>query len=185
MRKKVKKQAIFSAAVQAFARKGFHGTTLDEIADCAGIAKGTIYLYVSSKEELLKLVLKEGLALYMQQLQQRWQHCQSPREKIERFIDHQVDTARTYGNAYRVLLEEEAGLEKKIQHKTRRARQHLLRELKEAFGDLRKENDLKIEERLLACLLLCASSMTSIKMLRDNHISFQEMKRNLKMLFLP
>lgn len=43
---------IAAAALQIFARRGLHQTTLDDVAKEAGISKGTIYLYFKSKEEL-------------------------------------------------------------------------------------------------------------------------------------
>lgn len=50
---------IMSAAVTCFARTGFHGTTMDDIAAEVGIAKGSTYLYFPRKEALF-------LALYHQ-----------------------------------------------------------------------------------------------------------------------
>jgi AcrR family transcriptional regulator len=48
---------ILEAALQLFSSKGFHDTTMEEVANAAGVAKGTIYLYFQSKEHLL-LALK-------------------------------------------------------------------------------------------------------------------------------
>jgi AcrR family transcriptional regulator len=48
---------ILDAALQLFSSKGFHDTTMEEVANAAGVAKGTIYLYFQSKEHLL-LALK-------------------------------------------------------------------------------------------------------------------------------
>jgi len=48
-----KRQAILEAAQRVFAESGFHTSTMDAVADAAGVAKGTIYLYFKSKNELL------------------------------------------------------------------------------------------------------------------------------------
>ena len=48
---------ILEAASRVFARKGFHRTTVREVAREAGIADGTIYLYFASKQELLLALL--------------------------------------------------------------------------------------------------------------------------------
>jgi len=53
-----KKEQIRRAALAVFSRRGFHGTTVAEIAEEAGIAKGTIYLYYPSKEEILIGILR-------------------------------------------------------------------------------------------------------------------------------
>jgi len=47
-----KKQLIIEAAAEVFARKGFSGTVMADIASRAGIGKGTIYEYFSSKDDL-------------------------------------------------------------------------------------------------------------------------------------
>lgn len=46
--------SILSATAKVIARKGLAGATMQEIADEAGIAKGTIYLYFDSREELVE-----------------------------------------------------------------------------------------------------------------------------------
>src|SRR5918996_2480791 len=50
---------ILQAALELFSSKGFHDTTMEEVATAAGVAKGTVYLYFQSKEHLL-LALKRG-----------------------------------------------------------------------------------------------------------------------------
>ena len=53
--------AIRAAALRIFRRKGYHATSVREIADAAGLNKGSLYYYISSKEELL-VRLFEGRA---------------------------------------------------------------------------------------------------------------------------
>jgi len=52
-RKEQKRQLIMQAALKVFSRKGYSPTALDEIAQEAGIAKGTLYLYFKDKEDLV------------------------------------------------------------------------------------------------------------------------------------
>src|SRR5437763_3495601 len=47
-----KKECILVEAARAFARWGFKKASVDDIAKAAGVAKGTIYLAVESKEDL-------------------------------------------------------------------------------------------------------------------------------------
>ena len=51
-----RRRQIVDAAVQLFIAKGFHKTTTRELARAAGLAIGTIYEYVTSKEDVLYLV---------------------------------------------------------------------------------------------------------------------------------
>ena len=57
-----RREQILDAAVRSFARHGLHATTVDQIARAAGVAKGTVYLYYRSKEDLLQHALTEGIA---------------------------------------------------------------------------------------------------------------------------
>ncbi len=50
-----------SAALDLFVERGFAATRLDEVASRAGVSKGTLYLYFSSKEELFKAVIRSGI----------------------------------------------------------------------------------------------------------------------------
>lgn len=53
-----RRERIIANATELFAAKGYHGTTIDEIVQATGIAKGTFYVYFSSKEEILVEVIK-------------------------------------------------------------------------------------------------------------------------------
>jgi AcrR family transcriptional regulator len=43
---------ILEVAFEEFSRSGYAATTLDQVAECAGVTKGTIYVYFESKEHL-------------------------------------------------------------------------------------------------------------------------------------
>ena len=49
----VKREAVIRAAAQAFNRRGYHNTSLDDIAAALEVTKPTVYYYVSNKEQLL------------------------------------------------------------------------------------------------------------------------------------
>lgn len=60
-RKDARPAEIIQAALQLFVEKGFTSTKLDEVAQQAGVTKGTLYLYFPSKEELFKAVVREAM----------------------------------------------------------------------------------------------------------------------------
>ncbi len=59
-RKEARPGELLEAALDVFVEKGFAATRLDEIAQRAGVSKGTLYLYFESKEALLKAVVQES-----------------------------------------------------------------------------------------------------------------------------
>ncbi|MFZ6815356.1 TetR/AcrR family transcriptional regulator [Undibacterium sp. Rencai35W] len=60
-RKDARPQELLLAALDLFVERGFAATRLDDVARAAGVSKGTLYLYYSSKEELFKAVVRENV----------------------------------------------------------------------------------------------------------------------------
>lgn len=56
-----KRELILETALEVFATNGFHGASISMIAQKAGIAKGLMYNYFKSKEDLLKAIIDKGL----------------------------------------------------------------------------------------------------------------------------
>ena len=61
-------EQVVGAAVQRFAKNGYHGTTIKEIAETAGVSPGLIYSYVKDKEELLLLVFRAIFRTYQEEI---------------------------------------------------------------------------------------------------------------------
>ena len=60
-RKNQRSEEILQAALRSFARYGFSGCRIDDIAEDAGVSKGAIYLYFDSKAALFKAVVQEAV----------------------------------------------------------------------------------------------------------------------------
>ena len=56
-RRELTRTALMDAAAEVFAKRGFHGASLEEIAETAGFTRGAIYKNFESKEELFLAVL--------------------------------------------------------------------------------------------------------------------------------
>jgi AcrR family transcriptional regulator len=57
----VKREAVIRAAARAFDQRGYHHTSLDDIAADLGVTKPTVYYYVANKEQLLFECFLAGL----------------------------------------------------------------------------------------------------------------------------
>lgn len=57
------REEILLAAAQIFRRKGFHGASMQDIADAVGLQKATLYHHVHSKQEILLALLDRALDL--------------------------------------------------------------------------------------------------------------------------
>ncbi len=61
-RKDARPGELLDAALELFVEKGFAGTRAEEVAKRAGVSKGTLFLYFSSKEELFKAVVRKNIS---------------------------------------------------------------------------------------------------------------------------
>lgn len=61
-RKEARPGELLAAALELFVEKGYAATRVEEVAQRAGVSKGTLFLYFSSKEELFKAVVRENLS---------------------------------------------------------------------------------------------------------------------------
>ena len=61
-RKEARPQELQAAALTLFVEKGYAATRIEEVAQHAGVSKGTLYLYYPNKEELFKAVVRQNLS---------------------------------------------------------------------------------------------------------------------------
>ena len=64
-RKDARPQELLAAALELFVEKGFAATRSEEVAARAGVAKGTLYRYYPSKDELFKAMVRENLSVHI------------------------------------------------------------------------------------------------------------------------
>ncbi|WP_328870740.1 TetR family transcriptional regulator [Streptomyces sp. NBC_00287] len=69
-RREATRQKLYEAAVTLIAEQGFSATTVDEIAERAGVAKGTVYYNFASKSVLFEELLRHGVGLLRASLQE-------------------------------------------------------------------------------------------------------------------
>lgn len=67
-RKADRPDEIVAAAFEVFGEKGFAAARLDDIAARAGVSKGAIYLYFTTKEDIFQAVVEQGVAPNLQNL---------------------------------------------------------------------------------------------------------------------
>ncbi len=63
------RQAILDAAAQVFSQKGFHAASMQDIAEAVNLQKGSLYHHVSSKQEILALLLDQALDLLIEHME--------------------------------------------------------------------------------------------------------------------
>jgi TetR/AcrR family fatty acid metabolism transcriptional regulator len=84
--KEKKRKEIIEAAIAVFSRTGYHRATIKEIADEAGVGKGTVYEYFESKEDLFLHMSEYLYELYMLSQRAALESIDDPEEQIRSLI---------------------------------------------------------------------------------------------------
>ena len=79
-----KYQRILDAAIEVIAEHGFFHSRVSEIADRAGVADGTIYLYFKNKDELLMAAIDSAFHRFIQRARAALNDISDPRQKLRR-----------------------------------------------------------------------------------------------------
>ena len=64
--REAKRNAVLQAAAQLFNERGFHATSLDDIAARLNVTKPTLYYYVKNKDEILLQCVSKGLTMMLE-----------------------------------------------------------------------------------------------------------------------
>jgi AcrR family transcriptional regulator len=97
---------ILTAANKVFGSKGFNDATLDEIANEAGVAKGTLYLYFPNKEELFLATIRETLQGLLRSSEQQVEAAETTADKVRAAIRARVEFLREHTGLLRIYYTE-------------------------------------------------------------------------------
>jgi AcrR family transcriptional regulator len=84
------RERVVGAARALFDERGFADTTIQEVADRAGVGKATVYYYVESKDQLLGLVIDETIAGLLRDVRQEMQSIDGPAKAIGHLLSRQA-----------------------------------------------------------------------------------------------
>jgi AcrR family transcriptional regulator len=102
------REKILTAALEVFSSKGFHGTTVDEIAERAELGKGTVYRHFHSKRGLFSELIRSKVA----ELEQAVAGAIDPRADVLEFIEAYLRIYFAFfdrnRNLYKVLIQEQS-----------------------------------------------------------------------------
>lgn len=95
---------ILDATCRVVAQHGFQDATVERVAEEAGIAKGTIYLYFQNKDELFTAAVEQGIQDFTSQVREYVAEAGTPLEKLRRLIDASLELSDTNRDFFKTLL---------------------------------------------------------------------------------
>jgi AcrR family transcriptional regulator len=104
----LRREAILAAAEEVFARRGYHGAALEDIAQAAGISKALIYEHFASKRDLHASLLEAHVEELFRRLQAGAAPGQPGEERLRRGIDAFLSFVEEHREAWRALFRDAA-----------------------------------------------------------------------------
>jgi len=99
-----RKTLIEEAALEVFAEDGYHAASISKIAKNAGVAKGTIYTYFESKEQLLKELIRDVITDVMNRIDIPMDKDLQDKDVIK-FINGSLDLVKESPQRWRLFFE--------------------------------------------------------------------------------
>ncbi len=116
---------IFSAALHLFQQRGYHGTSMQDLADAVGMQKASLYYYIRSKEELLVTVCERGTGAFTQELSEIVASDANATEKLRRALECYLVALCEQLDLFTVFLREQKFLGEKQKKQLRgQGKQH-------------------------------------------------------------
>ncbi|HET7483168.1 MAG TPA: TetR/AcrR family transcriptional regulator [Actinomycetota bacterium] len=97
---------MISAAARLFSERGYHGTSIQHLADALGLQKGSVYAHIGSKEELLFEVVDEGAERFLERGRAALEMEAFATVRLRRLLVGHIETAIEHLDAATVFLNE-------------------------------------------------------------------------------
>lgn len=109
-RKAAREDQLLEAATKLFKEKGYHNTSMQDLADALGVQKGSLYYYIDSKAELLRRLLERATNFLGSRIDEVYATDLSSPDKLRQALENHaqammnhLDLVAVYLNEYRNL----------------------------------------------------------------------------------
>jgi AcrR family transcriptional regulator len=107
----VRERQMLDAAVQIFARRGFHAASMDEIAEVAGISKPMVYAYLGAKDEVFLACLRREATQLLEAVAGSVEPAAAPDQQLWNGLRAFFEFVGTHRDGWLVLYRQARGRE--------------------------------------------------------------------------
>lgn len=154
-----RRRELTRQAARLFAEKGYHGTSIGDLASALGVQKGSLYAHISSKQDLLWQIARDGAEAFHRALDRVPEDLPAP-EKLRlalrahlRVVAEQLDVATVFVREWRYLGDER-------RHEFLAERRRYEDRIRELFREGRELGQLRsdLDEQAATLLFLSAAN---------------------------
>lgn len=153
-----KLREVVSVASEVFRLRGYDAGTLDDVAAAMNLRKASLYYYVKSKADLLRMIFDRAIDRSLEQIEE-YLAIEDPRDRLEALIRHQALTVAKDPALFAVFFDHRAGLKADDMADITAKERRYLRYFIEAAEDAMDADVLpKADSRMVAATLIGMSS---------------------------
>jgi len=171
-RRENRRSEILSAALRTFGDKGFHQTTVADIIDAAGIARGTFYLYFEGKSAIFLELLDGLLAELRGSIVGVDRHEGAPPlgVQLDTIVHRVLHTIADNRLLSTIIIREAVGLGEEVDLRLRLFYQKLLRYIRLALDEGRRVGLLRAVDTEVAAICV----LGSVKQLMEQYVMAED-----------
>src|SRR3990172_835325 len=176
------REDIIVACLELFARRGFHNTSISDIANSAGITKGAIYWHFQNKEALFAAILDKMKHNWQRIVLQHVDEVDDPREKIDQLFENfyllLVQDPDTSIFLQRVSLEPDGKYSELLSEAFERTADFIATIFERGKEQLLFKQDL--DEKLIAYTIICSLVGAHAQCLTNKNLSLHALVEEIK-----
>jgi AcrR family transcriptional regulator len=143
-----KLRQILKTSAKIFAEKGFHSTSIRDIARATKMSLAGLYYYFRTKEELLYLIQEQCLLTLLQRWEKAAAAESQPRARVRIFAENHLGFFLHNMNEMKVMAHEDESLTGEFQEKMRVLKRRYVNVLMDLIADVQKQDGGGIDLRV-------------------------------------
>jgi AcrR family transcriptional regulator len=152
-----RRDEIIQVAAKIFAAKGYHSTTLDEIASELLITKPALYYHIRSKEELLREIIKQIMEPLEEATKVELSNL-SPKEKLEKIIEIMIIFGAERRETTTIAFQEGRILPKRTRDAIRRREKEVERIVQGILTEGVEKGFFEVDDIKMACFAILGAA---------------------------
>ena len=179
-----RKKLILESALENFIEDGYDRATIQDIANKAGVGKGTIYEYFSSKEELFYEVILTAITHAFSE----WKHAVSKpgpiESKIRGMYEQNVELFRSQTDLRAIMLKDIGKIPKQVHQQVEKQQAKMLTHIENILIEAMKNGEVvNIHPGMAAAIVLNGLSVIYSYQLKETETLEEVIEQQLQLLF--
>jgi AcrR family transcriptional regulator len=150
----LKRDRILNEAAKLFGERGYHGTTIDDIADRFGATKPFVYYHFKSKLDLLIELCERGTTEALNAAERAISASGTPRKRLDQFVRDFTAVVLENQQYVKIYFREEINLPKAHSDRINRMRKEIDWKLTKLLEEGVKSGEFSIDDPRMCCLVI-------------------------------